>query len=170
MAHARTLNEVSFPDEVTLAGNPCQLMGVGIRKKFFMDIYYGASYLHQPTRDPAQVAQSDQPKRVVLHVVYKQVDADKWVEGWEEGFSKNTPNAGAALQEKMKQFIALFNEPVKKGEQVRFDYLPGTGTVVTIKDRERATIPGHDFMVALWSVWFGKSPPSESLKMEMLGK
>jgi len=70
----------------------------------------------------------------------------------------------------MKQFIALFNEPVKKGEQVRFDYLPGTGTVVTIKDRERATIPGHDFMVALWSVWFGKSPPSESLKMEMLGK
>jgi hypothetical protein len=145
-------------------------MGVGIRQKLFMDIYYGASYLHQPTRDPAQVVQSDQPKRVVLHVVYKQVDADKWVEGWQEGFSRNAPNADGSLQEKIKQFIACFSEPVKKGEQVRIDYLPETGTVVSIKGRERATIPGHDFMVALWSVWFGKFPPSESLKKEMLGK
>lgn len=168
--HARTVNGVTFPEDVIVGGKPCQLMGVGIRQKFFTDIYYGASYLHQPTRDASQVITADQPKRIVLHVVYKQVEADKWVEGWKEGFSKNTPDAEGVLQTKMKQFIACFDEPVKKGEEVRLDYIPGTGTVVTIKGREKAIIPGEDFMKALWSIWFGKYPPSESLKTEMLGK
>ena len=168
-AHGKTVNDVTFSDEVTVGDKPCRLMGVGVREKFFVDVYYGASYLHQPTHDPGQVIQSEQPKRVVLHVVYKQVDADKWVEGWQEGFSKNTPDAAGALKEMMKKFIACFDEPVKKGEEVRIDYLPETGTVVSIKGRERATIPGHDFMAALWSVWFGRYPPSESLKAKMLG-
>lgn len=169
-AGARTFNGVSFPDQVTVGDKPCHLMGIGIRSKFFVDVYYGASYLHQPTRDPVQVVQSEQPKRVVLHVVYKQVDADKWAEGWQDGFSKNTPDADPTLKEKMRKFIALFNEPLKKGEVVQIDYVPGTGTVVKIKERTAEAIPGRDFMEALWRVWFGKEPPTESLKAEMLGK
>jgi hypothetical protein len=40
---------------------------------------------------------------------------------------------------------------------------------VEIKGRVRGTIPGRDFMEALFSVWFGPKPPSGGLKDGMLG-
>lgn len=166
---AKEVAGIDFPDEVSVGQTPCKLVGVGLRKKFFVDVYYGALYLQQPIGDPARVIGSDQAKRVVLQVVYKEVEASKWVEGWQEGFAKNTPNADSALKAKMNQFIGYFQEPVKKGETVQISYVPGTGTEVVIKGKAQGTIPGDDFMKALWSIWFGKQPASEDLMKGMLG-
>jgi hypothetical protein len=169
-ACAREVDGVSFPDEVTIGQTSCKLVGVGLRKKFVVDVYYGALYMRQPTQDAARVISSDQPKRVVLHVVYKEVEAGKWVEGWQEGFSKNVPAMDAALKEKIDLFLKCFKEPVKKGEEVQITYVPDVGTEVMIKGKPQATIPGREFMTALWSIWFGKEPASESLMKGMLGK
>jgi hypothetical protein len=168
-AFGKEFKGVSFPDEVIVGQTPCHLMGVGIRDKFFVNIYYGALYLQHPTHDPSQVIASDQPKRIVLHVVYKQVEPEKWTEGWQEGFSKNTPQQDAALKNKIDQFIKCFTEPVTKGEEVQISYFPGTGTEVSIKGQVKTIIPGKDFMAALWSIWFGKQPVTESLMRDMLG-
>ena len=107
---------------------------------------------------------------MLIHVVYKEISADQWVDGWKEGFSQNTPNPSAELQKKIEQFLNCFNEPVKSGQTVRITYLPGTGTSIFIKGTEKAVIPGHDFMAALWSIWFGPHPASDSLMKGMLGK
>ncbi len=48
-------------------------------------------------------------------------------------------------------------------------YTPGTGTEVAVKGKLKGTIPGKDFMEALFSIWFGKNPPSGDLKKGMLG-
>jgi hypothetical protein len=169
-ASAREIGGVSFADEVTIMQQPCKLNGVGMRRKFVVDVYWGALYLQWPTSKPEQVIASEQPKRVLLHVVYKQVDPDQWIEGWNEGFNKNTPAPDAALKAKMQQFLKCFTEPVKKGEQVQMTYIPGAGTEVMIKGQVKTTIPGSDFMQALWSIWFGKQPASESLMKGMLGR
>jgi hypothetical protein len=158
-----------FPDEVMVGEIPCRLVGIGLRKKFFVDVYYGAFYMQQPTRDPAQAIASDQAKRIVLQVVYKEVEAAKWVEGWQEGFAANTPNADPALKARMNQFLGCFKEPVKKGEAVQITYVPGSGTEVVIKGKTQGTIPGDDFMKALLSIWFGKHPASQDLMKGMLG-
>ncbi len=160
---------VSFPDQLAVGGETCRLAGVGVRKKFFMDIYYGGLYLKTPARDPEAVIQSAEAKAVVLHVVYKQVDPDKWVEGWREGFSKNVPDASPELKKKMERFTAFFDQPVKKGEEVRIVYEPGVGTTVVIAGTEEGTVSGDDFMKALWSIWFGRHPASEDLMKGMLG-
>jgi len=169
-ACARQVDGVSFPDEVSIGQASCKLVGVGLRKKFFVDVYYGALYMQQPTSNGDQAISSDQPKRVVLHVVYKEVEPAKWIEGWQEGFSKNVPQPDAALKEKIDVFLECFKEPVKKGEEIRITYVPETGTEVEIKGKPQATIPGREFMAALWSIWFGKHPASESLMNGMLGK
>lgn len=167
---ARDFKGVSFPDEVKIGGETCKLVGIGVRKKFFFTIYYGALYLKQPTSERTEVVESDQPKEVLLHVIYKEVGADKWVEGWKEGFAANVPNPGPELQKKITRFVDCFNEPVKSGETVKVSYLPGTGTEVSIKGEKKALIPGHDFMAALWSIWFGRHPASDSLMKGMLGE
>lgn len=169
-ARAKVFEGISFPDQALVAQKPCILNGIGVRTKFMMNIYFGALYLQEPSKNQDEIIKSEEPKRVLLHIVYKQVDPDKWVEGWQEGFSKNTPQPDASLKEKMAEFIKCFKEPVKKGEEVQIDYVPGTGTEVRIKGRLVDTIPGADFMRALWSIWFGQYPASEPLMKGMLGK
>lgn len=167
---AREFKGVNFPDEVKIGQDVCKLMGIGIRKKFFITVYYGALYLLQPTTDRSQVIDSDQPKEVLIHVIYKEISADKWVEGWKEGFESNTPSPNPELQKKIDQFLNCFNESVKSGQSVKISYLPGTGTDITINGKQKAVITGHEFMAALWSIWFGKHPASDSLMNGMLGK
>lgn len=161
---------VTFPDEAVIQGQTCRLMGVGIRKKFFFSIYYGGLYLASPTHDAEQVVALDSPKRVLLHVVYKEVGADKWVEGWREGFANTAPQPGPELASRIETFLACFDQPIKSGERVQVTYEPRTGTQVMIRGKVKATIPGRDFMTALWGIWFGKNPASESLMNGMLGK
>jgi len=167
---ARELNGVDFPDEVKIGSDTCKLVGIGVRKKFFVTVYYGGLYLKEPTKDRSRVIESDQPKAVLLHVIYKEVTADKWIEGWKEGFANNAANPAPDLQKKIDQFLACFDEPVKSGETVQASYLPDRGTEVSIKGKQKAVIPGHDFMAALWSIWFGKHPASDSLMKGMLGE
>ncbi len=168
-ASAKECGGVAFADETTVAQQSCKLVGVGMRREYVFDIYCGALYLYQPTRDPAQVIASEQPKQVLLHVVYPEVEAEDWVRGWKKGFAKNTPTPDAELKQKIQEFLNCFTERVKKGEEVRFTYIPDVGTEVMINKKVKATIPGSDFMKALWSIWFGEHPASESLEKGMLG-
>jgi len=170
VSHTKEFSGVNFADEVTIGQQPCKLVGVGMRKKLVVDVYCGALYMREPTQDPQQVIAAEQPKRVLLHVVYKQVEPNQWVEGWQEGFKKNTPNPDAALKSKIEQFMQCFTEPVRKGQEVQVTYVPDKGTEVMVNKQVKATITGSDFMKALWSIWFGKEPASESLMKGMLGK
>ena len=170
VSHTKEFSGVNFADEVTIGQQPCKLVGVGMRKKLVVDVYCGALYMREPTQDPQQVIAAEQPKRVLLHVVYKQVEPNQWVEGWQEGFKKNTPNPDAALKGKIEQFMQCFTEPVRKGQEVQVTYVPDKGTEVMVNKQVKATITGSDFMKALWSIWFGKEPASESLMKGMLGK
>lgn len=170
VSHTKEFSGVNFADEVTIGQQPCKLVGVGMRKKLVVDVYCGALYMREPTQDPQQVIAAEQPKRVLLHVVYKQVEPNQWVEGWQEGFKKNTPNPDAALKGKIEQFMQCFTEPVRKGQEVQVTYLPDQGTEVMVNKQVKATITGSEFMKALWSIWFGKEPASESLMKGMLGK
>lgn len=170
VSHTKEFSGVNFADEVTIGQQPCKLVGVGMRKKLVVGVYCGALYMREPTQDPQQVIAAEQPKRVLLHVVYKQVEPNQWVEGWQEGFKKNTPNPDAALKGKIEQFMQCFTEPVRKGQEVQVTYLPDQGTEVMVNKQVKATITGSEFMKALWSIWFGKEPASESLMKGMLGK
>ncbi|MCK8602902.1 chalcone isomerase family protein [Desulfoferrobacter suflitae] len=167
---ARDFKGVSFPDEMKIGQDVCQLTGIGIRKKFFVTVYYGGLYLQQHTTDRRRVIDMEQPKAVLIHVVYKEVTGQQWVDGWKEGFAANTPHPDAKLQEKINTFLSCFDEPVKSGQTVQISYLPDRGTEVIIQGRQKAVIPGHDFMAALWSIWFGEHPASQSLMEGMLGK
>ncbi len=160
---------VSFPDYLIIGSQKCELNGVGIRKKFFIEVYYGALYLPYKTHNAEKVIQDDVPKAVIMHVVYKKIEPKKWVDGWREAFEKYLQNSGD-LKNKIDQFMGFFDETVLKGGEVCISYDPGKGTEVKINGKIKGTIEGSDFMKALWEVWFGDKPVSKSLKEGMLGE
>jgi len=165
MAGVNLPEEILLPDEQS----PLILNGVGIRKKFFFKIYLASLYLKERQSDPLQIIQLDEPKRMQMDMLYSKVEKEKFVEGWNEGFTaNNSAEALAPLQARLSRFNDMF-ETLVEGDRVLLDYLPGTGTRVSIKGIEKGVIPGHDFNQALLKVWLGEVPVTSSLKKALLG-
>ena len=165
-AAAGTLQGVTFPDTATVGGKTVQLEGMGVRVAFvFVKVYVAGLYLERKTGDAQAAVQTDEAKRMVLQFL-REVTHDEMVDAMNEGFAHT---ASAALAPQVAQFSAFFTEPLPEGSQTTFDYVPGTGTTVTISGKTRGTIPGADFMQALFGIWLGDKPADADLKAGLLG-
>jgi len=169
-AQAREIAGVPLAQTQEIDGKTLLLNGAGVRQRFFFDVYVIALYLPAPAHTTEAVLSQPGPNRVLMHFL-RDVTGDQIKKAWREGFaSDNTPEALDKLRPRAEQFDKVFEQGLKKGEVVLLDYLPGTGTRVTIGGNVRATIPGEDFHSALMRVWIGKKPVSDDLKHELLGK
>ena len=167
---AATVSGVDVPDHATVKGTSLVLNGAGMRVKFFFDIYVCALYLPKAAHDTKTVLAETGPNRVLMHFVYKEVGREKLVEAWNEGFEDNSSKSELArLRERIDAFNAMFTT-VRRGDVVKLDYEPGTGTRVFIDGKDKGTISGKDFNDALLRIWLGKEPVTGSLKRAMLGK
>jgi len=168
--YAQEVAGVKVPEQVTLTNTVLKLNGVGTRSKFFFKIYVGALYLSQKTNDAEVAISMDGPKRILMHFLYKEVEKEKLIEGWVDGFKNNhTREQFDALNAKLAAFNALF-VTVKRGDRIELDYLPETGTRVRINDQIKGSIPGKAFYSALLRVWLGEEPADSGLKEAMLGE
>lgn len=169
IAHAREISGVKLPEQIELAGTQLPLNGAGIRSKFIFDIYVGALYLPQKTKDVKQALAMAGPKRVLMHFLYDEVEKEKLTDGWNDGFEDNLSDKDfAAIKSRLADFNKLF-VTVKKGDQILLDYVPGTGTQVIINMQRKGSVPGADFNLALLKVWLGDDPVDDDLKEAMLG-
>lgn len=168
---SKEIKGVTVPETVTLPDDSnLVLNGAGIRSKFFFNIYIGALYLTSSSNDIQHVLNDTGPKRVTMHILYDDLARKKITSAWTEGFEENnSPEQFNALKARLEAFNASFTD-LKKGDTVTMDYLPGTGTRVSINNDVKATIEGHDFNTALLKVWLGESPADSSLKRAMMGQ
>jgi hypothetical protein len=160
---------VELAPRAEVAGTDLVLNGAGIRKKFFVKVYIGALYLPRSAGQADAVLAMDGPKRVLMHFLYKKVEAGQLVDGWNEGFENNQSAENLTkLGPRLEQFNALFTDVVA-GDEVLLDFLPGQGTRVTVRGEQKGLIPGDDFYRALLAVWLGEKPADKGLKKGMLG-
>ena len=160
-----------FPDTVTLPGTDAalQLNGIGYRKKFIIKVYIGALYVENRANSRDEVIAQSGPNRVLMHFVYDEVSGEKLVDAWNDGFESNmTSEQLKVLQERINMFNAMFTT-VNENDVIMLDYVPGTGTRVTIKGDDKGVIPGEDFNKALLDIWLGDEPADSGLKDAMLG-
>lgn len=166
---AREIAGVAVPESVTLKNKALVLNGAGIRKKLFMKIYVCALYLTAKRTAASEILADPEAKRIVMSFLYKEVGVERQVEGWNKGFRDN--NSGEelkGLQDRINLFNSLFTT-VRKGDVIRFDYMPEEGTQVWINDTLNGTVPGEDFFAALLKIWLGPKPAEANLKDALLG-
>ncbi|MFC1542066.1 chalcone isomerase family protein, partial [Candidatus Latescibacterota bacterium] len=166
---ALTIKGVNFPETITINSTGCKLVGAGIRKKLIINVYAGALYMSSPSTNASDVISSDQTKRISIQFIYKEVASEQLIEAWNDGFKANAASSLNTLKSKIDTFNGYFTESVVKGDTIIITYIPGKGTEVAIKNRVKGIIEGKDFMVALFSIWFGPKPPTDGLKEGMLG-
>lgn len=165
-AHAGSLAGVTMPDRATVGGQAVVLNGMGLREKYFFDIYVGGLYLPARTTAASEAIQPDVAKRIVLHFIYEQVTAAQLVEAFEEGLAWQP---GAAAVRPQFDRLAAMMEDVRAGDEISFDYAPGAGTRVVVNGVDKGTIAGADFMRAFVAVFVGEQPPTAKLKRGLLG-
>ncbi|MFV1993025.1 MAG: chalcone isomerase family protein [Acidiferrobacterales bacterium] len=169
---ALEIENVKLPDSIssTTPGAKLLLNGAGIRTKFIFDIYVGALYLESKDSNAEKIINSKGEKQIFLHFLYKEVTKKKLTAGWTDGFEDNNSSAQMAkLKDRLNKFNAMFIT-VKKGNTMRFDFLPDGLLKVSINNETRGEINGYDFQQALLKVWLGQEPATEDLKAAMLGK
>lgn len=166
-AFAGSLAGVTAPDTATVGGQTLVLNGLGLREKFYFDIYVGALYLPAKTTSGTTAITQDVPKRIQMTFVYSAVTKAQLVEAYDEGlaYDKNA----AAVKDRFETLEGYLTDVAAK-DVITFDYVPGAGTTVTVKGVKKGTIAGKDFMESLWAVYLGEHPPTAKLKSGMLGQ
>lgn len=165
---AATLAGVTMPDSLSVADRTLVLNGMGIRSKWFVKVYVAGLYVEKKSANAEEIIQSDSTKRIQLQFV-RGVSKDQISEAFDESLKANAPGKAAALKTEIGQFLGAM-EPLKSGEQFAVTYVPGTGTTITVRGKDKATIPGAEFGQLVFSMWLGPKPPSADLKNGMLGK
>ena len=166
-APAKEVKGVKLEDTATVEGKTLKLNGAGLRKVFLFDVYVGALYVEETSKDPAAIIGKD-GVRLVTMTMLRDLEKEKIAEAINSGFEKNSKDKLPALKDRLEKFVAQMPEKVSKGQVLRLVYVPGKGTTVTGQG-EKAVIEGKDFSDALLNVWLGQHPVDGDLKKGMLG-
>jgi outer membrane PBP1 activator LpoA protein len=157
---------VTLPPTVTVEGKTVHLNGAGLRTKMMFKVYVAGLYLENTGKDAAAVVSSDQVKSMRLAIL-RSLKGKQVSEAIEEGFEKNSKAQMGALKARLDKLATLIPN-VEKGDDIVLTYVPGKGTVVTVKGSEKGVVEGKDFGDALFAVWLGANPVQEDLKKELL--
>ncbi len=166
---------VKIEDKATLgkSGPHLMLNGAGVRHRMaFIKVYVGALYLTAKKASTEEVLADPGPKRVSMHVLIDELTARELIASLNNALAANhIPAELALIESRIRDLNRMMNSVgvLKKGGVVVLDYLPGTGTRITVNGEEKITIQGEDFFQALLRIWIGRKPVDGRLRDAMLG-
>ena len=154
------------------AGQTLNLNGVGLRKRAIFKVYVAGLYAGQKSTNASALVNDKGARRVSLRML-RDVEAQSFIDSFNEGLKNNTPEAQlAAMKPQVDALVATLKSigEAKKGDVINFDYTPDGGTRITVNGQAKGNpIPGADFFSAVLRIWLGEKPADEALKKGMLG-
>ncbi len=174
-ARAVEIEGVKIDDKASIAANTPELIlnGAGVRHKLaFLKIYIGSLYLTHKITESQTVFADVGAKRVSMNILANEVKASDLIASLNNALAANLlPNELALIEKRVRDLNAMLSnvKMLNKGAVVYIDYLPGTGTRITINGEEKITIAGDDFFRALLHIWLGNKPVDGRLRDAMLG-
>lgn len=161
-----------FESTVALGGQTLNLNGVGLRKRAIFKVYVAGLYVGQKSTNAAAIVNDKGARRVSLKMV-RDVEAQSFIDSFNEGLKNNTPEAQLnAMKPQVDALVSTLKAigEAKKGDSINFDYTPDGGTRITVNGQAKGSpIPGADFFSAVLRIWLGDKPADEALKKGMLG-
>ncbi|MFN7856200.1 MAG: chalcone isomerase family protein [Acidovorax sp.] len=173
LAQAITVADVKYPETLKMADASLQLNGAGVRYKAIFKVYAAGLYLEKRAATPPEVMALKGPKRISITML-REIDSAEMGKLFSRGMEDNTDRATfSRLTPSVQRMGQLFSDLKKlaEGDQIVIDWLPGTGTLVTVKGKpqgEPFTEP--EFFNALLGIWLGQAPVDSKLKDALLGK
>lgn len=164
---------VKLEDRATVAGAPLVLNGAGIRYKAVFKVYTAGLYLSAKADTPEAVLAAPGPKRLAITML-RDIDSGELGKLFSRGMEDNMDRAAfSKLIPGVLRMSQVFSDhkQLKEGETFVIDWVPGTGTVLTVKGSVQGEpFKEPEFFNALMRIWLGKKPADFRLKDALLGK
>lgn len=165
-ASVTRIEGVAFPDRISTGGVDLELQGVALlRYKVIFRAYVAALYLGAGAG--AERVLEDVPRRLEIEYFWG-IPAPLFAEATVDGIRKNVdPESFDRLAPRIERFNALYAD-IEPGDRYQLTYRPGVGTELALNGRVLGRVEGADFAAALFSIWLGDAPFSESMKEQLL--
>jgi len=168
-----TVSGVKYEATSDVRGAKVQLNGAGVRYKAVFKVYAAGLYLPKPATTTDEVLAMPGPKRLSITAL-RDVDSNELGKLFARGMEDNMEKAAfSKLVPGVLRMSELFSKHKKlnSGETFLIDWVPGTGTVITVKGvPEGEPFKEPEFYNALLRIWLGPSPADWKLKEALLGK
>ncbi len=165
---ARLIDGVYFTPRIVASEVPMVLNTVGL-KTLLKVVRVSVSALHPGEGVSPEAVLSDVPKRLefeYFHAISGRDFANPTDRLLRENLDTLTLRS---LQPRIDRLNALYAD-VKPGDRYALTYIPAGGTFLALNGIEIGTIDGKDFGGAVFSMWLGQRPLSDSLKKKLLGQ
>ena len=164
---------VKLEDQMDLRGSPLVLNGAGIRYKAIFKVYTAGLYVGKKVSTTEEALAAPGPKRVAITML-RDIDANELGKLFTKGVEDNSPKSEMVnLIPGLLRMGQMFadQKQLKAGDTFTIDWLPGTGTVITVRGvAQPDPIREQAFFNALLRIWLGPNPADWKLKDALLGK
>lgn len=164
---------VQLDNPVELAGSRLQLNGAGIRYKAVFKVYVAALYLEKKAATPEEAYAAPGARRIAITLL-REIDSNELGKGFTKAFEENAPKSDMSrLIPGLLRMGQVFSDQKRMlpGESISIDWIPGTGTVISIKGKPQGEpIREAEFYNAMLRIWLGSKPVDWKLKEGLLGK
>ncbi|MDP2262303.1 MAG: chalcone isomerase family protein [Hydrogenophaga sp.] len=164
---------VKLEERLTVNGSTLQLNGAGIRHKAVFKVYTAGLYLAEKAATPEEVLAAKGAKRMTITML-RDIDSSELGKLFSRGMEDNMERqAFSRLIPGVLRMSQVFTDHkmLRTGETFVLDWVPGTGTVLTIKGKvEGEPFKEPEFFNALMRIWLGPKPADWQLKDALLGK
>ena len=168
-----TVSGVRFDDIADLKGSKIQLNGAGVRYKAVFKVYAAGLYLSRKAGTTEDVLAAPGAKRMTITML-RDIDSTElgklFARGMEDNMDKS---AFSKLIPGVLRMSQIFSDHKKlnAGDTFALDWVPGTGTVVTVRGVQQGEpFKEPEFFNALLRIWLGPNPADWKLKEALLGK
>lgn len=164
---------VSYAPTASLGSSALVLNGAGVRYKAVFKVYTAGLYLGAKAATPEAVYAAPGAKRMHIAML-RDIDANELGKLFTDGMQKNASREefGKSIPGTLK-LAELFaaKKRLVAGDAFTVDYLPGTGTVISINGKPASDpIAEPVFFIALMKIWLGPNPADWQLKDALLGQ
>ena len=160
-------------DAVDVQGSKLQLNGAGVRYKAIFKVYAAGLYVGKKVATPDELFAAAGPKRMSITLL-REIDSNELGKAFTKGFEENSSKAEMSkLIPGLIKMGQIFSDQKKMlpGENFTIDWIPGTGTVITVKGKPQGEpFKEVEFYNALMRIWLGNNPADFKLKDALLGK
>ena len=172
-SQAVTVADVKYEPTQTLGDSTVQLNGAGVRYKAVFKVYTAGLYLEKKASTPQEVASQRGPKRLSITML-REIDSTELGKLFSRGMEDNMDRAACSrIVPGVLRMSQIFSDHKKlqAGDQFMIDWIPGTGTVITVKGKVQGEpFKEPEFFNALLGIWLGNLPADFKLKDALLGK
>ena len=172
-SQAVTVADVKYEPTQTLGDSTVQLNGAGVRYKAVFKVYTAGLYLEKKASTPQEVASQRGPKRLSITML-REIDSTELGKLFSRGMEGNMDRAAfSRIVPGVLRMSQIFSDHKKlqAGDQFMIDWIPGTGTVITVKGKVQGEpFKEPEFFNALLGIWLGNLPADFKLKDALLGK